>query len=301
MLGAALVSPLIYTAVHWDRFNFSNLDSLKNYPFSRYVQRSLLIVALLGLWPFLKITGLASWKQVGLKSSGAGARHLLAGFAGGFISLAIVLLLGLSSGARQLDLTHSMSEIAGHAMAFSLTALLVAVIEEVFFRGAIFGSLRKAMHWKVALWISSLLYASLHFLAQADLIQPVRWFSGFVLLETMIHQGFALDKVIPAFFSLTCAGLFLGLAYQKFGTLYFSIGLHAGWIFWLKFYGYLTEKVPGALTKVWGSGRLIDGWIAFVVLFVALFFGWIFWLRDLVVADPDRPATALASVNRTDH
>jgi hypothetical protein len=39
----------------------------------------------------------------------------------------------------------------------------------------------------------------------------------------------------------------LGLAYHFTGDILTSIGIHAGWIFWLKFYGYhlLTKAVPG--------------------------------------------------------
>ena len=53
--------------------------------------------------------------------------------------------------------------------------------------------------------------------------------------------GFAdFHALVPGFFSLTLAGILLGLAYQRTGNLYFSIGLHAGWIFWLKTYGAFT-------------------------------------------------------------
>jgi hypothetical protein len=76
--------------------------------------------------------------------------------------------------------------------------------------------------------------------------------------------------LVPAFFSLLLAGWILGLAYQRTGSLYVSIGLHAGWIFWVKSYAFLTRELPGAKQWIWGSGRLIDGWIALLVLSIVL-------------------------------
>jgi membrane protease YdiL (CAAX protease family) len=66
------------------------------------------------------------------------------------------------------------------------------------------------------------------------------------------------------------AGILLGLAYQRTGNLYFSIGIHAGWIFCLKLYGTLTADLPHAGSWFWGTGKLIDGWLAFLVLVAAL-------------------------------
>jgi hypothetical protein len=78
------------------------------------------------------------------------------------------------------------------------------------------------------------------------------------------------EQVVPGFFNLTLAGALLALAYQRSGNLYCSIGLHAGWIFWLRFYGFLTREVAGADAWFWGTGKLIDGWLALVVLTLAL-------------------------------
>jgi len=78
------------------------------------------------------------------------------------------------------------------------------------------------------------------------------------------------DVVIPGFFNLTLAGIMLGLAYQRSGNLYFSIGLHTGWIFWLKSYGLLTTPLATAHQTFWGTQKLIDGWLAMAVLACAL-------------------------------
>ena len=72
------------------------------------------------------------------------------------------------------------------------------------------------------------------------------------------------------------AGILLGLAYQRTGNLYFSIGIHAGWIFVLKLYTTFTVPVSTTPSSFWGTGKLIDGWVAFLVL-VALLVGFKLW------------------------
>ena len=72
--------------------------------------------------------------------------------------------------------------------------------------------------------------------------------------------------LVPAFFTLLVAGAILALAYQRTGTLFLSIGIHAGWIFCLKSYRLLTREAPGAARSFWGSDKLIDGWLPFLIL-----------------------------------
>ena len=88
-------------------------------------------------------------------------------------------------------------------------------------------------------------------------------------------RGFAdVEQVVPGFFNLTLAGALLALAFQRTGNLYFSIGLHAGWIFWLRSYGFLARETAGSSPWFWGTRNLIDGWLALVVLSLLLLLLW---------------------------
>ena len=98
------------------------------------------------------------------------------------------------------------------------------------------------------------------------------WYSGFVQLAGMVRGFLELGQLVLGFLNLTLAGVILGLAYQRSGSLYFSIGLHAGWIFWLKSYGFMTRELPATHPWLWGSSKLIDGWGALAVLGVTLGF-----------------------------
>src|SRR5208337_4857297 len=141
---------------------------------------------------------------------------------------------------------------------------------EILFRGGVFGGLRRLFYWPLALVLSSLIYALVHFLHRADFTGAVVWYSGLELLPRLL-AGFAdFHALVPGFFSLTLAGVLLGLAYQRTGNLYFSIGLHAGWIFWVKIYGAFTIETANSSTWFWGTGKMVDGWLAFLVLAATL-------------------------------
>ena len=96
----------------------------------------------------------------------------------------------------------------------------------------------------------------------------VYWYSGLWLLPQMTSGFFEWQRVVPGFINMTLVGLLLALAYERTGALYASIGLHGGWIFWLKTYGFMTSPIPNTNTWFWGSNRLIDGWVLLFVLAV---------------------------------
>ena len=283
-LGGALVAPWLYWSLQLLASHVPAFQKLANHPFHRHLHRSLLALALIGLPPLLRTLGLRASRDLGLVKPAGQRRKLAGGFALGFGSLATVAALGLAVGARELNPDLSASRLVETFSGAALTAAVVAVLEEVLFRGALFGGLRQTCRWPAALVISSAIYALVHFFSKPDSPVEVNWTSGLVLLPTML-RGFAdVEQVVPGFFNLTLAGALLALAFQRTGNLYFSIGLHAGWIFWLKSYGSLTHETAGSNTWFWGTNRLIDGWLALVVLGFVLLFLWQRFSRQAAAA-----------------
>lgn len=281
LAGGALLAPWLYWLAQWGAAHFSGLSSLATQPFHRFVNRSLLILAVAGLWPFLHCTGARSAHDMGLPHPAGEWKKLCAGLVLGLASLAVVALLAIAFDARKIDLDHAAPQVARHLANAVSAAVAVGVLEELFFRGALFGSLRKACRWPVALTVSSMIYALAHFFQKAESPAEIHWMSGVLLLPQML-RGFAnAQTLVPGFFNLTLAGLVLGLAYQRTGNLYFSIGLHAGWIFWLKTYGFFTMPTPGANSWLWGSSKLMDGWLALPLLAAVLVIGIRFRAPDI--------------------
>ncbi len=266
-LGGALLAPPLYWAA---QSLGRDLPWLAGSPFHRFVNRSLLILALLGIGPLFHSLGARSWREVGLVEPWGQGRRFAGGFALGFCSLAAVAIIVLAAHGRRINAGLTPLQLGGKVAGAAASGLVVGIIEELLFRGAVFGALRKVWDWRFALIVSSLIYALVHFMESTDVTGPVSWFSGLTLLPLMLRGFGDWDALIPGFLNLTLAGLLLGLAYQRTGNLYCSIGLHAGWIFWLKSCGFLTVPIKNAGTGFWGTQKMIDGWPTLLILALAL-------------------------------
>jgi membrane protease YdiL (CAAX protease family) len=264
-IGGSLLAPWL-----WCLAQSVASPAIAQAPFHRFVDRSFLVIALAGLWPLLRALGATSWRELGFVSPFGQFKRLGGGLLLGFGSLALLAFFVLASHQRGWMHPLSAGKIAGTLLGAMGTAVLVATLEEILFRGGVFGGLRRILHWTIALGLSSASYALVHFLQRAELTGPVHWNSGLVLLPQMLAGFLDLHRLAPGFFNLTLAGVLLGLGYQRTGNLYFSIGLHAGWIFWLKIYETFTVAAAPGPSWFWGTGKMIDGWLAFFVLLATL-------------------------------
>ncbi len=171
-IGGALLAPWLYRLLQ-ALATFSGIaDSLAHQPFRRYVDRSILGLALLGIWPLLRSLGTRSAAEVGLVNPSGEWIRLAAGLALGFGSLAAVALIVLALHGRTLNDSLTPGRLARGVAGAALTAGVVAVLEEILFRGAIFGALRRSCQWRLALLVSSMIYAIVHFMGRADLPGP---------------------------------------------------------------------------------------------------------------------------------
>jgi membrane protease YdiL (CAAX protease family) len=269
-VGGALLAPWLHALVQQLQDQFPALEKFAHNPFHRYVNRSLLVLAVLGLWPLLRSLGLKNFRELGLGNFRLHWKSSLAGFGIGFISLAIVAGCAIAFEARDLKPTPTTEKLLKHLLNATTAALAVSLLEEILFRGAIFGAFRKIHSWFSAMILSSAIYALVHFFARPAPLTEIDWTSGFVTLGQMLVGFTNFQTLIPGFINLFLAGCILAVAVQFTGRLFFSIGLHAGWIFWLKSYGFISREAPGANTWFWGTGKLIDGWAASIVITLVL-------------------------------
>jgi membrane protease YdiL (CAAX protease family) len=267
-IGAALIAPWIYFAVQKAAQHSPSFVWLSKNPFHRFVHRALLLFAIVGLWPFCRFSRI-TWQGLGLRFSRAEIKKFAAGLVVGFISLALVAACALVSGAREF---HQPSNPATIVIIALLTAVGVGFIEELIFRGALFGSLKCTGSWKNALIVSSAIYAIVHFFSRPAAPPEVTWLSGFFILKEMLHGFVDLHSLVPGFLNLAIVGAILAFSFQVTRTLWFSIGLHAGWIFWVQTYGGFTVKSATSNEWFWGTTKLIDGWMATILIVVVLGF-----------------------------
>lgn len=266
LLGAALLAPALWHLVHrlWPG------SPMAGHPFHRYVNRCLLGLALGGLWPLLRALGVRSWAAIGAHRPGTRLGDWLRGLAFGWASLGLAALAVVGAGGRGWNTALDMHRWGRHVVGAIGTALVVSLLEELLFRGAIFSALRRTGSFVRAAAISSSLYAFVHFLQRPTDPMVIDATSGFTTLAQMLGGFLEWHLLVPGWITLLLAGWILALGRERTGHLAFSMGVHSGWIFWLKSYGFTT--VPAASVQaetLWGSGRLYDGWVATVVLGLA--------------------------------
>jgi membrane protease YdiL (CAAX protease family) len=266
-VGAALIAPRFYASAQFLRDVSYRFNFIADIPFHRFVSRCLILLAIVALPSLLKGLGLRSASVLGFRG---GTRHIVEAFHGfglSFVALAMLAALFLTFEVRTVDLGHSSARWTQHLKNAALSATLVAVLEELLFRGALFGALRQSFSFSRAAILSSAVYALLHFLRQPDYSgRRVEWTTGFEVLGQVLSGFTEFSVIIPAFFNYMLVGLLLALVFERSRSILFPIGLHAGLVFWLKSMNVVTHPVEGEATWFWGSEKVVDGWATGILL-----------------------------------
>jgi uncharacterized protein len=278
MLGGALLAPVLFSAgkavLPWLQEHPSGAANwlgkeIQRAHFTRYFNRAVLICALGLIWPFLRSLKVGRELLPRARPWGAGLRL----FAGHF-ALACGLLLLMGGGFFLLGAYQARSVPQWQAVAPALTAALsVSVVEEVLFRTLLLGLLLRTSSLRQAAITGTLLFAAVHFLKPpadwklAD--DAVTWTSGLDVLR-QISLGFLDVRFLLAeFATLTAVGWVLTQARLRTGQLWASMGLHAGWVFGLKYFSGLVVHQPGWLPWIGENLK-----IGLAPLLVVLFTGW---------------------------
>ncbi len=265
VVGGALFAPPLYHAAQWGLRVGLLPDALAAFKFPKYVTRAMLVVALVLIWPLVNWLGIRSRLELGIERDPRWRLRFALGLAKGSVGLALVgvllVALGFSNWRDPLP-WHRLPEAAA-------TGITVALIEEWVFRGIIFGLVRRSQPWPKALVLVSLVFAVLHFV-RAPLVAPqvddVRWWSGLALVPAHFWQFGEPTLLIGSLPTYFLVGATLAYTVVQTKSLAFAIGLHAGWVFALRGFGFLSRRA-GEPT-VWLGRDLISGIIP--ALLVAL-------------------------------
>jgi hypothetical protein len=147
-------------------------------------------------------------------------------------------------------------------------------MEELLFRGVVFGSLRRQFSFTTAALSSATLYALVHFFQRPEAPVSVGPWTGLEMLARMLSGLSQPSQVFPGILTLGAIGGLLAWCRERTGALWLPLGLHAGWIFWFKSYTFFTAPLAnlGRQSWWWGSARLQDGWLTFAVIAVTSVF-----------------------------
>ena len=263
-LGGALLAPWLWSLAQ----TLVPGSALAQQPFRRYVDRSLLGLAILSLWPMARSGRFPDWRSVGFQWEPRSLRELVLGLVGGMASLAAVATLALGFGARSWDPDHTSGQFLNHLVRALGAAIAVSFLEELLFRGMVFGSLRRRFSFVLSAILSAGLFAVVHFFRRPEPPASVGPWTGFEMLGRMLGGLADGEALFPGILTLALIGGLLAWCRERSGSLWLPFGLHAGWIFWFKSYQFLTNATARGDRGGWwwGSTRMHDGWVTFMVL-----------------------------------
>ena len=224
--------------------------------FPRYFNRAILIAAVALLWPLARSLRVGGFSSLGLQPDAKRGRHLTAGLA---ISLGV--MFALVAFLLQRGLYKMRSDFALRQLVPILgSAAGASVVEELLFRGALLGLLRRTLQKYTALFFVSALYSIVHFVQPPQIeIAPetVNVFSGFALLPDVFWRFAQPIEVLYGFSTLFLLGWILGYSAIETRALWFSIGIHAGCIVGKFGAGKLTKRTGDAMP--WFGKDLVTG------------------------------------------
>jgi membrane protease YdiL (CAAX protease family) len=246
-------------------------------PIHRVMHRIAMLVAFIGLiWLFRR------WQVANKESLGyaldrrAFIRQLLIGFVCG-----AAIMLPLMVTLFALDIRNVKADFAGHPLDILkivagglLSGLVVAFIEETFFRGALFSTVRRESGVAMAIVLPSALYACVHFLGGRLRLprDQVEWSTGFEVLAKLLEKYATPLELFDSLLALFAVGVLLALVRLRTGAIAACIGLHASWVCTIAFVreislvdnsaaaGWLVGSYDGVIG--WGA----VGWIAMLAL-----------------------------------
>jgi uncharacterized protein len=239
LLFGAIAAYPVYTALSY----FNEME------FHRVISRTTLFSGLVLSIFYLRFNGLLSLPGLGWQSEMHSKKQIfLRGFAFGvliiFLLDSLLLLLGIYQFDNNVD--TSLKSLAVVIIKALLAGLLVGLIEETIFRGALFGGLKKQTNAGVALVATSVLYAAVHFLKYRAVPADVEigWLTGIEIFPAALFR-FSNPVTIDSFLTLLILGFLFAFIRIRSNSIIPCIGLHVGIVASLKVLNYLTNYSGG--------------------------------------------------------
>jgi len=174
-------------------------------------------------------------------------RQVLTGFFAGTMIIAVLATALVLLGIHQVETDLEFNLAAGVSITLRamFTGVMVGLIEETLYRGALLGALLARMPPLHAIVVGSVIYSAAHFLkfSEAPTGLDITWTSGLLMLPSAFYR-FSDPAILDALLSLLAFGVLLSLVRWKSGAIYLCIGVHAGVVTAMKIVNKTTDYVP---------------------------------------------------------
>jgi len=281
MLVTCILTPWIYLGVQaaaqtWDTVWL--WKTLAKYPFHRYFNRVFQISIVLGVWPLLKSSGFFSLEALGLKASRPFS-PLAIGIISSIVCLASYALfcewMGWYSLKDQLSKPASVLFLK-----IGTTALLVSVMEELFFRGYLYKISRKELGHTLAVFFNITFFAVIHYMKPKTphAFTVIDWSSGFRMFGFAFEQFAHFPEIMGGILVLMALAWICCWTVDRTGNIYLAIGIHIGAIVVVQWSSELLRYSSSLPTWLLGGGDLSQGALV-VVAFSMVFLLLSVWLK----------------------
>ena len=237
-----------------------------NVEFHTVLSRTMKILALVGLFPLMRVLGVdrrVHWgfgvpRTVFLRQLASG---LLIGIASLGALAAALLVLGVRVDNPRA--AFGIEDLLWLLLKAGVAGLVVGLVEEVWFRGALHSVFQRAFNLAIAVLATAFLYSLVHFLKGKSHMVPAEpdWLSGFEILFQVFGR-LASPEIFDSALALFVGGCLLALMRHRTGAIAWCIGVHAGWVIVIKVFKKLTILDNGSEWR-WLAGDY-DGVIGYL-------------------------------------
>ena len=290
MLTAILLFSLLFAAAvsAWLYARMEGAEStlgmwIRNEPHG-FMRRLMSLIALAGVPVLLKTAGWKGWRDCGVLQDGNGwdsghaLRNALSGVLIGFCTLTPLVALSTFSGLRAWSPGESTGIVALGLSLVVLRSILIGVSEEIVARGVLFRVFARVWTLWPAVFVSSLLFAYLHFFkaspgAFSDQASLTSVFE--IIGSAFLNVGLA-EQIEIRFINLAVMSMVLCMMVAQTGTIWLAAGTHAGWVFVKLSNRRLTKDISGELEGLWIGHRsdATDGLLTTCLLVILLILLW---------------------------
>lgn len=261
-IAAAIVAPFAGAMVAALGFHF---------PFPRIFDRTMMVVVAVAIIVQLRQLRVLPILRSGFDRPLRNLRRATRGFLIAIAAVAALIYVAVILGAHANETSTGIWRAIPN---YFLSAIVIAVIEEAFFRAFLLVGMEGDFGRTPALIVSSAIYSIAHLVRSPAkfYLSGIHPLAGFETLGMSIAHIANLSQTLPTFIGLFLLGIVLGEAFLQTGTVYFPIGLHAGFVLGAKLWPRMTSAgvaLPGWL-RGYGSQPLISGLAAWVIAIAIL-------------------------------
>src|SRR3954451_174620 len=271
MLGA-LASVAVFTYPAW-----LLLHPHFDWPFHRIGERIGMLALVIGFILVARRVGLSDKQSVGYAlPRPLFVREMLTALVLGVVGMGAIV--GIMTALGLLDWTQGSnttgSQLAKIIFNRLLSGIAVGFIEETMLRGVMFAAIQRESGTKWAIFLTSVIYAAVHFLAKYYIPpEQVTSHSGFTLLAGMTNWFSRPLEMADAYMCLFAVGMVLAIIRARRGNIAACIGMHAGWVWVMLIARELTNPVRDQpLSFLLSQFDGFIGWLVFAWTVLTAFF-----------------------------